>query len=168
VFCIDPTCYHFRTYTLGENLQGVLGLWYLTPLSTIFHLYPAGHRPAANHRQTLSINVVSSTPRYQRYWPISCFTVSLCSPAFCINNNDHQDITEISLLKVEVRRVWRYQRGNQNPYIEEEQTTMAKRKCTTDGHAWLFFKSDYRRWWSLSVKRNIRQLDYNYSLFVDL
>ena len=22
-----------------------------------------------------------------------------------------------------VRRVWRYQRGNQNPYIEEEQTT---------------------------------------------
>jgi hypothetical protein len=24
---------------------------------------------------------------------------------------------------VSVRRVWRYQRGNQNPYIEEEQTT---------------------------------------------
>ena len=23
----------------------------------------------------------------------------------------------------ETRRVWRYQRGNQNPYIEEEQTT---------------------------------------------
>ena len=23
----------------------------------------------------------------------------------------------------EGRRVWRYQRGNQNPYIEEEQTT---------------------------------------------
>jgi hypothetical protein len=22
-----------------------------------------------------------------------------------------------------LRRVWRYQRGNQNPYIEEEQTT---------------------------------------------
>jgi hypothetical protein len=31
---------------------------------------------------------------------------------------------------------------------------------------WLFFKSDYRCWWSLSVKRNIRQLDYNDSLFV--
>jgi hypothetical protein len=26
-------------------------------------------------------------------------------------------------LSFEVRRVWRYQRGNQNPYIEEEQTT---------------------------------------------
>jgi len=25
--------------------------------------------------------------------------------------------------KVPIRRVWRYQRGNQNPYIEEEQTT---------------------------------------------
>jgi hypothetical protein len=26
-------------------------------------------------------------------------------------------------LSVDTRRVWRYQRGNQNPYIEEEQTT---------------------------------------------
>jgi hypothetical protein len=24
---------------------------------------------------------------------------------------------------ISLRRVWRYQRGNQNPYIEEEQTT---------------------------------------------
>jgi hypothetical protein len=29
-----------------------------------------------------------------------------------------------------VRRVWRYQRGNQNPYIEEEDNAMAKRKST--------------------------------------
>jgi len=30
-----------------------------------------------------------------------------------------------------VKRVWRYQRCNQNPYIEEEQdNTMAKRKST--------------------------------------
>ena len=27
-----------------------------------------------------------------------------------------------------VRRVWRYQRGNQNPYIEEEQTTQWPKK----------------------------------------
>jgi len=26
------------------------------------------------------------------------------------------------------RRVWRYQRGNQNPYKEEEQTTQSRRK----------------------------------------
>jgi len=30
------------------------------------------------------------------------------------------------------RRVWRHQRGNQNPYIEEEQTTMAKRNSTNN------------------------------------
>jgi predicted GIY-YIG superfamily endonuclease len=29
---------------------------------------------------------------------------------------------------------------------------------------WQFFKSDYRRWWSLSIKRNIRRFNYNYSL----
>jgi len=28
------------------------------------------------------------------------------------------------------RRVWRYQRGNQNPYIEEEQTTQWPKKST--------------------------------------
>ena len=27
------------------------------------------------------------------------------------------------IYKLILRRVWRYQRGNQNPYIEEEQTT---------------------------------------------
>ena len=32
-----------------------------------------------------------------------------------------------------VRRVWRYQRGNQNPYIKEEQTTQwTKEKVQKD------------------------------------
>jgi len=31
-----------------------------------------------------------------------------------------------------VKRLWRYQRGNQNPYIEEEQTTQWPKKCTKD------------------------------------
>ena len=32
-------------------------------------------------------------------------------------------IKEQHVIILTLRRVWRYQRGNQNPYIEEEQTT---------------------------------------------
>jgi len=56
------------------------GLWCLTPLSTIFQLHRGwsvllveetripgeNHRPVASHRQTLSHNVVSSTPQHER------------------------------------------------------------------------------------------------------
>ena len=56
-----------------------LVLWQLTPLSTIFQLYYGGillveetgvprgnHRHVGSHWQTLSHNVVSSTPRHER------------------------------------------------------------------------------------------------------
>jgi len=41
------------------------------------------------------------------------FTVNIKFEKSIISNNKN----------VNIRRVWRYQRGNQNPYIEEEQTT---------------------------------------------
>jgi hypothetical protein len=54
-----------------------LGLWCLTPLSTIFQLWsvllveetgvPAeNHRPASSHWQSLSLKVASNIPRYLR------------------------------------------------------------------------------------------------------
>jgi len=46
-----------------------LALWCLTPLSTILvketGVPEENHRPAASHRQTLSHNVVSSTPCHE-------------------------------------------------------------------------------------------------------
>jgi hypothetical protein len=49
----------------------LIGLWCLMPLSTILQLYSGGvprenHRPVASHWQTLSHNVVLSTPRHER------------------------------------------------------------------------------------------------------
>jgi len=41
--------------------------------------------------------------------------------SFMWTNKNYQDIDRDSCRNV--RRVWRYQRGNQNLYIEEEQTT---------------------------------------------
>ena len=40
-------------------------------------------------------------------------------------------IPVFSGVRVSVRRVWRYQRGNQNPYIEEEYTTQWPKKRST-------------------------------------
>ena len=78
--------HHFLNFCL-HHLIGIIlwylsrfGLWYFMPLSTIFQLYCKGsvllmeetrvpaenHRPVTSHWQTLSHNVVSSTPPHKR------------------------------------------------------------------------------------------------------
>jgi len=37
-----------------------------------------------------------------------------------------------------LRRVWRYQRGNQNPYIEEEQTTQWPKEKVQTGQTTIY------------------------------
>ena len=41
-----------------------------------------------------------------------------------------------------IRRVWRYQRGNQNPYIEEEQTTQWPKEKSTKGQTTIHITED--------------------------
>jgi hypothetical protein len=67
-------------YTRVSVIVNGLGLWCLTPFSTIFPVISwrsvllmdetrvsgENYRPAASHWQTLSLNVVSSTPRHER------------------------------------------------------------------------------------------------------
>jgi len=42
------------------------------------------------------------------------------------------DFAEMVFVKYFTRRVWRYQRGNQNPYIEEWQTTQWQKRTSND------------------------------------
>jgi hypothetical protein len=52
-------------------------------------------------------------------------TVKLVNNSTNINKTEHSPLI--------LREIWRYQRGNQNPYIEEEQTTQwAKEKVQKD------------------------------------
>jgi len=44
----------------------------------------------------------------------------------------------LCLITFKVRRVWRYQRDNQSPYIEEEQTTQWPKEKSTKEQTTIF------------------------------
>ena len=68
------------------------GVWYLTPLSTMFQFnwwrkveYPReNHRPVASHWQSLSHNIASSTPH--RYWEEFKLTTLVMIGTDCISS----------------------------------------------------------------------------------
>jgi hypothetical protein len=53
----------------------------------------------------------------------------------CYNNCCNETLCEANRCAADYRRVWKYHRGNQNPHIEEEQTTQwPKEKVHTTIH----------------------------------
>jgi len=61
---------------------------------------------------------------------VSCVNVYMLVVAILLCTRKHQSVSLLLLFYFfkeiiwgKIRRVWRYQRGNQNPHIEEEQTT---------------------------------------------
>jgi len=66
---------------------------------------------------------------------VSCVNVYMLVVAILLCTHKHQSVSLLLLfyffkeiIRVKIRRVWRYQRGNQNPHIEEEQTTVGGRE----------------------------------------
>jgi len=63
-----------------------------------------------------SMQAFRKSHRFSLTWPISQVIKKSCHPVF-------PKCGELCISYIIIRRVWRYQRGNQNLSIEEEQTT---------------------------------------------
>jgi hypothetical protein len=56
-------------------------------------------------------------------WVLGQIDVYYDSIMACSNERSHNNKrTRFNIISVTLRSIWRYQRSNQNPYIEEEQT----------------------------------------------
>jgi len=78
------------------------------------HIYPA-------HFKTTKFGYASVTYKLWTLWLIKIDTVP--NPSEWNLKLEIKLISKATNINLILQRVWRYQRGNQNPYIEEEQTT---------------------------------------------
>jgi hypothetical protein len=82
----------------------------------------------------VNMGIIRLTPHHQliqKYGLVLClFMTNLVSMRFHVHIDVVYSLPHSGLLWITTkeRKVWRYQRGNQNSYIEEGHNTMAKRK----------------------------------------
>jgi len=76
-------------------------------------------------------------------------------------------------LRYSLRRVWRYQRGNQNPYIEEQKKQWPKEKVQKDKQRSTkrlfidrFFSSSLRSYLDMSHNQNYWYMDFCHTFYI--
>jgi hypothetical protein len=92
------------------------------------------HRPAASHWQLDHI-MLYRVHLARAGFELTTWVVIGTDWIDSCKSNYHTIMTPTTPIVI-VRRVWRYQRGNQNPYIEEEQTTQRPKENKQKDKQW--------------------------------
>ena len=85
------------------------------------HYYTFEIHISSAHFKTTKFGYASVTYKLWTLWLIKIDTVP--NPSEWNLKLEIKLISKVTNIHLILKRVWRYQRGNQNPYIEEEQTT---------------------------------------------
>jgi hypothetical protein len=125
VFCVMFSI-SFCSFSIGycitytSMIYGIwLSLWYLQTFFSIVDVIDGINKYWAGCRE-----LSDPTENKDLHWSLS-LTCYITNVERIVKTWNHiSDLFYLNLKwLVSLRRVWRYQRGNQNPYIEEEQTT---------------------------------------------